>query len=48
MFFFNKVCLTLTHYLPVFSYDDRGSKFEFYIKKGAMKKFPMSVAPMRR
>ena len=28
----------LTHYLPVFSYDDRGSKFEFYIKKGSMKK----------
>ena len=39
---------SLTHYLPVFSYDDRGSKFEFYIKKGVMKKFPMSVATMRR
>ena len=38
----------LTHYLPVSSYDDRGSKFKFYIKKGSMKKFPMSVATMRR
>ena len=28
----------LTHYLPVSSYDDRGSKFKFYIKKGSMKK----------
>ena len=39
---------SLTHYLPVSSYDDRGSKFKFYIKKGSMKKFPMSVATMRR
>ena len=31
---------SLTHYLPVSSYDDRGSKFKFYIKKGSMKKFP--------
>ena len=28
----------LTHYLPVSSYDDRGSKFKFYIKKETMKK----------
>ena len=39
----------LTHYLPVSSYDDRGSKFKCYIKKKkSMKKFPMSVATMRR
>ena len=43
-----RVMSSLTHYLPVSTYDDRGSKFKFYIKKGSMKKFPMSVATMRR